>query len=48
MTADAFATALMVMPMSMGKKLINETSDVDALWIVSKSQKFVTHTSKNW
>ena len=48
MTADAFATALMVMPLNMGKKLINETPDVDALWIVSKSQKFVTHFSTNW
>ena len=48
MTADAFATALMVMPLNMGKKLINETSDVDALWIISKNQKFVTHSSKNW
>ena len=48
MTADAFATALMVMPLNMGKKLINETPDVDALWIISKSQKFVTHSSKNW
>ena len=47
-TADAFATALMVMPLNMGKKLINETPDVDALWIISKSQKFVTHSSKNW
>ena len=48
MTADAFATALMVMPLNMGKKLINETPDVDALWIIYKSQKFVTHSSKNW
>ena len=48
MTADAFATALMVMPLNMGKRLINETSDVDALWIISKNQKLVTHSSKNW
>jgi hypothetical protein len=32
----------------MGKRLINETSDVDALWIISKNQKLVTHSSKNW
>ena len=31
MTADAFATALMVMPLNMGKKMVDETSDVDAL-----------------
>ena len=48
MTADAFATALMVMPLNMGKKMVDETSDVDALWILSKSQKFVTYSSKNW
>ena len=48
MTADAFATALMVMPLKMGKKMVNETSDVEALWILSKSQKFVTYSSKNW
>ena len=48
MTADAFATALMVMPLDMGKKLINETPNVDAFWIISKSDKFVTHSSENW
>ena len=48
MTADAYATALMVMPLNMGKKLINNTPDVDALWIISESQNFVSHSSKNW
>ena len=48
MTADAYATALMVMPLNMGKKLINKTPDVDALWIISESQNFVSHPSKNW
>jgi len=48
MTADAFATALMVMPLNMGKKLIDETSNVEALWIISKSQNFITYSSKNW
>ncbi len=48
MSADAFATALMVMPLNMGKKLINETPDVDAFWIISESQKLVTHSSENW
>jgi hypothetical protein len=38
----------MVMPLDMGKKLINETPDVDAFWIISKSDKFVTDSSKNW
>ena len=48
MTADAYATALMVMPLNMGKKLINKTPDVDALWIISESQNFISHSSKNW
>ena len=48
MTADAYATALMVMPLNMGKKLINKTPDVDALWIIYESQNFVSHSSKNW
>ena len=48
MTADAYATSLMVMPLNMGKKLINKTPDVDALWIISESQNFVSHSSKNW
>ena len=48
MTADAFATALMVMPLNMGKKLIDETPNVEALWIISKNQNFITYSSKNW
>ena len=48
MTADAFATALMVMPLNMGKKLIDETTNVEALWIISKNQNFITYSSKNW
>ncbi len=47
-SADAFATALMVMPLNMGKKLINDTPNVEALWIISKNQNFVTYSSKNW
>ena len=48
MTADAYATSLMVMPLNMGKKLINDTPNVEALWIISKNQNFVTYSSKNW
>ena len=48
MTADAYATSLMVMPLNMGKKLINDTPNVEALWITSKNQNFVTYSSKNW
>ena len=48
MTADAYATSLMVMPLNMGKKLIDDTPNVEALWIISKNQNFVTYSSKNW
>ena len=48
MTADAYATSLMVMPLKMGKKLINDTPNVEALWIISKNQNFITYSSKNW
>ena len=48
MTADAYATSLMVMPLNMGKKLIDDTPNVEALWIISKNQNFVTSSSKNW
>ena len=48
MTADAYATSLMVMPLNMGKKLINDTPNVEALWIISKNQNFITYSSKNW
>tara|TARA_B100000575_G_C23045342_1_gene601720 strand:- start:179 stop:1159 length:981 start_codon:yes stop_codon:yes gene_type:complete len=48
MTADAYATSLMVMPLKMGMKLINDTPNVEALWIISKNQNFVTYSSKNW
>ena len=47
-TADAYATSLMVMPLNMGKKLIDDTPNVEALWIISKNQNFVTYSSKNW
>ena len=33
MTADAYATSLMVMPLNMGKKLIDDTPNVEALWL---------------
>ena len=48
MTADAYATSLMVMPLNMGKKLIDDTPNVEALWIISKNQNLITYSSKNW
>ncbi len=37
MTADAYATALMVMPLAESQKLINSKPELEAYWIVSDS-----------
>ena len=37
MTADAYATALMVMPLAQSQKLINSKPELEAYWIVSDS-----------
>ena len=37
MTADAYATALMVMPLEQSQKLIDSKPDLEAYWIVSDS-----------
>jgi thiamine biosynthesis lipoprotein len=39
MTADAWATALMVMPFEMGKQLIENDPELEALWIVNENKK---------
>jgi len=39
MTADAWATALMVMPFKMGKQLIDNDPELEALWIVDENEK---------
>lgn len=41
MTADAYATALMVMPLEASLKLIEERNDLEAYWIVADSLKGV-------
>jgi len=41
MTADAYATALMVMPIEDSQKLIDSISELEAYWIVSDSNKGV-------
>ena len=38
MTADAYATALMVMPLEEGRKMIETDSSLEAYWIVSDSK----------
>jgi thiamine biosynthesis lipoprotein len=41
MTADAYATALMVMPIEDSQKLIDSIPELEAYWIVSDSNKGV-------
>ena len=48
MTADAWATALMVMPFEMGKQLIENDPELEALWIVDENEKNKTISSEGF
>ena len=48
MTADAWATALMVMPFQKGKELIENNPDLEALWTLTEKDDFLLVTSKDW
>ena len=48
MTADAWATALMVMPFEMGRQLIESHPELEALWIVDERKKNKIITSKGF
>ena len=48
MTADAWATALMVMPFEMGRQLIESHPELEALWIVDERKKNKIITSKDF
>lgn len=48
MTADAFATSLMVMNLKMGIKIVEENSSIEAYWIVSEGDQLKQIFSKNW
>ena len=48
MTADAFATALMVMPIELGKKIVNENDFIEAYWIISNGKEVDEVFSKKW
>ena len=48
MTADAWATALMVMPLEKGKTLIENDPQLEALWTVATKDNFFVVESKNW
>ncbi len=48
MTADAWATALMIMPIELSKSVIESIEDVDAYWILSYKTGFDEIFSSNW
>ena len=47
-TADAWATALMVMSLEKGKILIDNDPELEALWTLANHDKFLVIESKNW
>ncbi len=48
MTADAFATALMVMPIELGKKIVNDNDFIEAYWVISNGDEINEVFSKKW
>lgn len=48
MTADAWATALMVMPLKEGKALIENNPFLEALWTVADGEDFLVVVSEDW
>jgi len=48
MTADAWATALMIMPIELSKSVIESIEDVDAYWVLSNKTSFDEIFSSNW
>ena len=49
MTADAWATALMVMPLEKGKVLVDNDPELEALWtVIDEKQKIKSVKFENW
>ncbi|MGC6422427.1 MAG: FAD:protein FMN transferase [Flavobacteriaceae bacterium] len=48
MTADAWATALMVLPLEEGQRLIAQIPTIEAYWIVAQGDKTQEIPSANW
>ena len=48
MTADAWATALMVMPFQLSKSIIESIEGIDAYWILSNQKGYDEIFSSNW
>ena len=48
MSADAYATALMVMPMGQAQSMIESLPNVEALWLIADKQGIQEVYSSNW
>ena len=48
MTADAYATALMVLPLETSMELIKKLTDVEAYWITSSNDSIQEYFSDGW
>ena len=48
MTADAYATALMVLPFEKSKALIERLSQIEAYWVTSLNDSIQEHFSTGW
>ena len=48
MTADAWATALMVLPLKTGQLLVEKNPDIEAFWIVAHNKETVEVRSSRW
>ena len=49
MSADAWATALMLLPLHRGQSIVQETADLDAYWMVAtEAGDMVEEFSENW
>lgn len=46
--ADAFATALMVMPLDIGRKVIDQNINIEASWFISEDKELVQIKSSGW
>ena len=48
LTADAWATALMVMPFEKGKALIENDPQLEAIWSIASEEDLQLIKSRNW
>ena len=48
MTADAWATSLMVLSFEKGKEIVEKNQDLEALWVLSDGKKLKSIYSSGW